>query len=393
MKGGRPLRIALITGEVSGDLYGAELAKRLRELDPDVELAGAGGPSMKAAGVEILEDLSYLSTVGFIEAFLKLPQALRSFSRLKASILAFGPDCIVFIDFPGFNLKFATFAAQKGIPSVYFICPTVWAWGRGRAKTIARSVTRALCIFPFEEKIYREAGADAIFIGHPILDIMGLLPERAEARERLGLDDSSTVIALLPGSRKQEIKRLLPVMVGAVAKVSQKKPDTRAILALAPNMEMSDIEEYISRSSVTIEVYHGRAYECLRACDMALIASGTATLEAAILGAPMVITYAISPVTWLIGRRLIKIPYIGLPNILAGKEIVPELLQGEATVDSLSEKTLQLLGRDEERAKMIEDLRQVAASLGKGGAIIRAAQEILEVARGGRSTPGTAERH
>ncbi|HHY47852.1 MAG TPA: lipid-A-disaccharide synthase [Firmicutes bacterium] len=373
------MRIMMVAGDASGDIYGAELARKLKAMVPGVELAGAGGAFMAAAGVDIISDLGRLSAVGIIESAARLPAAAREFRRLAQVMTCLNPDCLVLIDFPGFNFRLAGLARRRGIKTVYFICPTVWAWGRGRAKVIARCVDRALLIFPFEEEIYREAGANAEFIGHPILDVMGAPLGRAKAREVLGLDQAGPVVALLPGSRIQEVRLLWPLMLEASRAVLREIPGITFIWPVAPGLPAS----VAAMSGPMVRTYSGHARECLEACDVAVVASGTATLEAAVLNTPMVIVYKVSPLTWMMARRLVKVPYVGLPNILAGREIVPELLQGKATVDRLSRWILQLFRDAGARNQVKEDLRKATGRLGHKGAIERAARVIAEVASHG----------
>lgn len=376
-----------MAGEASGDAYGAALARKLREIEPalELDLAGLGGASMEKAGVRLLYNIADMSSVGFAEALKNVGIMRRVLLRVTNILDDERPNCIVLIDFPGFNMRVAEIASRMDIPVVYFFAPTAWAWGKGRAKKIAETVTKVASVFPFEEKVYKEAGADVVFVGHPLIDMVDRSLSRDQARSELGIPPEQAFVGLLPGSRKQEITALLPVMVGAAGRLAREVRSLTFGLALAPTIPREEVEDLLGRipgsRTVPLRILEGATYKCMAAADALIVASGTATLEAAMFGTPMVIVYKTSTSTWALGRLLVKIPHIGLPNILAGEEIVPELLQNEATVDRISTEVLKFLEEPGYREDTRKALLDVASKLGAPGAIERTARLILDTAR------------
>ncbi|MDI3279745.1 MAG: lipid-A-disaccharide synthase [Bacillota bacterium] len=383
----RALHIMISAGETSGDLHGAYLARALRELVPEVQLFGMGGPQMRQAGVELLFDPTSLSTVGFWEA-LRSYRALKSALALLERALAQNrPDVLVVIDFPGFHLRLAEAAKKMGVPVVYYFSPSAWAWGRGRALQVARSVALVAAVFPFEAEVYRQAGAEVNFIGHPLLDIVRVEKGREELRRELA-GESSPVVGLLPGSRRQEIEFLLPPLLGAAERIRRRYPAAAFLLPLASSITPEQVEPYLRRrADLPVRVVQGRTYEVMAACDLILVASGTATLEATCLGTPMVVVYRLSWPTYLLARLLVRVPYIALPNIVAGWRVVPELIQRQATPERIAAEALALLDSPPLREEMRERLHRVVELLGQPGAVRRAAKLVVAVARG-RSANG-----
>lgn len=374
-------KIMILAGEASGDLHGANLAKALKEIDPQIELFGMGSTLMAKAGVKLAFDITDLSTVGFIEAA-KSIKTLKVILRQLAELMdEEKPDVVVFIDYPGFNLEVAKVVKEKAIPSVYYFSPTAWAWGKGRAKKVANLITTVASVFPFEAEVYKEAGAKVEFVGHPLLDIVETKLTEEEFYQKYDLDPKRPLVGLLPGSRKQEIKSLLPVLLASAQKIAQDNPQVQFALPLAHTIAREDIEEAIAQEKLEVKVIEDHTYELMKVSDIIVVSSGTATLEAACLGTPMVIIYKISFSTWLLGKLLLKIPNIGLPNIVAGREIVPELIQQQANPDKISTKVLELLANPESRMRMREELARVRKKLGGTGAVKRVAQLVLNLGR------------
>lgn len=370
----------LSAGEASGDLHGAQLARALRALAPAVRLTGMGGFRMAEAGVGLLEDLTRLAVVGGSEAVGRLPRLYRAYRTLARAMAETRPRGLVLIDFPEFNLLLARVAKRLGIPVIYFVPPQVWAWRRGRVKRIARLVTKVLAVFPFEVPLYRSAGVPVEFVGHPLLDSLPRALDRAEARRRMVFPEGSTLVGLLPGSRREEVERLLGPMTEAATRIQDAWPDVRFALALAPTVKPEAVAPAVTACPAKIDVLSGRTHEIMAAADLLLIASGTATLEAACLGTPMVVCYRVSRFSELIGRLLIRIPWISLANIVANRAVVPELIQDDATGERLAQEALSLLREPGRLAAQREALSGIRAGLGEPGVGERAARCVLAVA-------------
>ncbi|MBI5049203.1 MAG: lipid-A-disaccharide synthase, partial [Deltaproteobacteria bacterium] len=376
------MTILIVAGEASGDLHGSNLIKALKEVDSSLEFYGVGGERMKGLGFNALEDSRELAVVGISEVVLKLGKLFSVFNRLKKTLDQIRPDVVVLIDFPDFNLHVAKEARKRKIPVVYYIGPQVWAWRKGRVKKIARLVNKMLVVFPFEEDIYKSAGVNVEYIGHPLIGTVSCQFSKDDALSSLGMGNGPTV-ALLPGSRRHEVERLLPVMIKAAGLIRKEVKDVQFVLPLADTIEQALVEGMIlDFKSQTpdlksqIHVVRDRFYEVLKASDAAIVASGTATLETALMEIPMVIVYKVSLLTSIIGRMFINIDYIGLPNIVAEKEVVPELVQGNANPISIAREILRFLNDSNERNKTISDLKDVANKLRKGNASKRAAEVI-----------------
>jgi lipid-A-disaccharide synthase len=375
--------IMLSAGEASGDLHGATMCRALRALDPAVRLIGMGGPRMAAAGVEILVDPTAQAAVGTSEALGRVPALYRAYKILVKRLRNARPLAIVLIDFPEFNLRLARQARRAGIPVVYFIPPQLWAWRRGRIRQMARRVTRVLAAFPFERDLYEGAGVPVEFVGHPLLDVVPRDLDRAKARERLGVGERRIVVGLLPGSREQEVSRLLPHMLDAAARLAV---DGRRcfVLGLAASVEREQVTALLGRAAKAggppVEVVKGLTYEVMAGADALLIASGTATLEAALLGAPMVVCYRVSRLTELMARVLKRSPWISLPNIIAGRGAVPEILQDDVTGARLASEAEHLLVDPVAAPAQRAAFKELGSRLGKPGVGERAARAVLKVA-------------
>ncbi|VBB09272.1 lipid-a-disaccharide synthetase [Lucifera butyrica] len=377
-------KIMISAGEASGDLNGARVAEALRQLEPDIRLFGMGGKAMQAAGVEIVYDIADLGVMGLVEVVKSLPKLFALRDRLAGVMDQERPDVLVVIDYPGFNTRLAKAAKARGIPIVYYISPSAWAWGKGRAKEIAGLVSRIAAIFPFEAEVYREAGANVTFVGHPLLDIVQPAMSKQEAYAHFGADPARPVLLLMPGSRRQEIEKLLPVMLAASEKILREVPDCQFFLPIASTISREMLQNKIEQYRVPVQLTTDNTYDLMHIADGAIAASGTATLEAALMQVPTVIIYKTAALTAFLARFLVKIPHIGLPNIVAGRRIVPELLQNDANPENIARETLAILGQEKCQKRVRQDLTEVRNKLGQTGAVGRVAGVILEVAEEAR---------
>jgi lipid-A-disaccharide synthase len=369
--------IMLSAGEASGDLHGATLCRALRELEPGVRLLGMGGSHMRAAGMEVLLDPTAHAAVGTSEAIGRIPALYRAYRTLAARLVAERPRALVLIDFPEFNLRLARRARAANVPVVYFIPPQLWAWRRGRIRQMAHRVSRVLAVFPFEPPLYEGAGVPVEFVGHPLLDALPLDLARDDARRRLGADPAHSLIGLLPGSRREEVERLLPPMLEAARRLAAADARRRFVLGLAPTVSRERVAAHLRQAGPgpAVEVVEGRTYEVMAAADALLIASGTATLEAALLGTPMALCYRVSRTTELIARLLARVEWIGLPNLVAGRAVVPELIQEQVTGERLAQEIARLLDDP------VAATAQRAAFKDLPGVGPRAARAVLATAR------------
>ncbi len=372
-------RILIVAGEASGDLHAANVVQELLRRAPHLTVEGIGGDRMRQAGVRLHAYAGDLAVVGLVEVAYKLSALLRAYRSMVRLLRERRHDLLILVDFPDFNLLLASRAFRLGIPVLYFISPQVWAWRTGRIRAIARHVRRLLVIFPFEEEFYRQRGIEVRYVGHPLLDRLSPPPAMDEARRRLELEHSATVVGLLPGSRIGELTRHLPLLLRATRRLMMDRPDLRVIIAAAEGLPLDLIGSYLKQEALSVRVVQGRTHEVMAASDLILVASGTATLEAAIIGTPMVIVYRLALISWLLGRLLIKVPYIGMVNLVAGKSVVPELIQFEATPERIADEASRLLESPERRRRMQQRLREVRDRLGPPGAAARAAEAILEI--------------
>ena len=368
----------LVAGESSGDLHGAQLAQALKRARADLKLIGFGGSQMREAGVETIADPTRIAVIGLVEVLRHLPTFHRLFRQAVQALDEHKPNLVILIDYPGFNLRFASEVKRRGIRLVYYISPQIWAWDPGRISKIKRLVNRMLVVFPFEKELYEKAHVPVSFVGHPLLDLVKPTLPRLKALEKFGLEDGLPIIGLLPGSREVEVHRILPVLLAAGAKIKEELPSTaRFILIKAPHLPWELYRQALNHSSLTPKVIERWDYDCLYTCDLVLVASGTATLECALLERPMLIVYKTSWATYWIGRLAIRIPMIGLVNVVAGEKVVPELIQHRATPSAIAQEALELWASAERRNAMKTAFQKICISLGRPGAATRAAQAIL----------------
>ncbi len=384
-------RVMIVTGEASGDMHGARLIEAMRELAPGLQVCGMGGPELLAQGLEPLYDATKLSVVGLSEVFSHLGDIRGALRVLEERLRRRRPELLILIDLPDFNLMMAKRAKRLGIPVFYYISPQVWAWRSGRVRKIKRLVDRLAVILPFEEEFYRQRGMQVDFVGHPLVDTVKAGMSRDEFLRRHDITpDSRPVVGILPGSRSREFRTMLPIFLAAAHLLEQELGPMTWLLPMAATLSDELLEQSGLRDSgLDIRAIRGDRYTLMAACDAVMAASGTVTLELGILGVPMVVAYRVSPLTHFIGHRLIKVKYASLVNLVADREVVPELLQNEATPARIARALKPMLADRKYRAAMREELRQVVAGLGEPGASGRAAAIALELAgwTGGGSEP------
>jgi lipid-A-disaccharide synthase len=334
---------------------------------------------MQEAGVKMLADASEISVVGATEVLTHIGAIHRVYSRLKRFLKEDRPDLLVLIDFPDFNIMLGKAAKKLGIPVLYYISPQVWAWRRGRVKKIAEIVKAVVVVFPFEIELYKSAGVDVRFVGHPLMDVVKSEYTKVDARKQLGLDPARRTVALLPGSRKKEIMHLLPDMLEAARKLETMFEDLQFVLPVAPTLEMDFVRQHVDRSGVAVDIVDGGVYDALRASDAAIVTSGTATLETGLMGVPMAIVYRVSGLSYFIGRLIVDVDHVGLVNIVAGKRLVPELIQQDATPQNMADAVSKMLNDPAYYKSITDGLAAVRARLGDAGASARAAAVVLEL--------------
>jgi lipid-A-disaccharide synthase len=366
--------VLISAGEASGDMYAAQLATALRR-HVDVDLFGMGGPNMREAGVDTVVDASEVGVLGVVEIVRKLPALRRAWRRLISEIDQRRPTIAILTDFPAFHLRLARVLRRRQIRNVYFVCPQFWAWRPWRVRLVKRRFVRGLCIFPFEEAFFRKAGVQADWIGHPLVDAVRAQSTREAFALRHGLDPSRPIVAVLPGSRASELAHHMPRLMEAIAIMNSTAP-RQFVIAAAPGLTMSQMRAHMGTLQSTVPIVENSTYDLLAAADVAIVSSGTATVEAALLDAPMVVVYRVAPFTAWVVRRLARTPHFAMVNLLAGKEIVPELIQDAFTPERLARETERLLASAEARQTMRAELARVREKLGPPGAIERAASII-----------------
>ena len=372
-------KILISAGEASGDIHAAAVTAAIKNIDPDAQVFGMGGDALRAAGGEVLFDIKDHGVMGFVEVIKKLPDLFKLRSDFAKVMDERKPDCLVVVDYPGFNMKLAKVAHDKGIPVVSYIAPSAWACNKGRAKNVAKIVDKVACIFPFEYDVYKEAGAPVEFVGHPLVDIVHPTMSKAEAETWVGKDPDKKLVLLMPGSRLMEIEKMLPTLLEGAKRLQKQLPKVQFAMPRAGTIPLAMLQSKIKASGLEVKITEGHNYDLFSVADLALATSGTVTLEAALCGLPSVIVYRTSPLNAFIARLVINIPNIGLPNIVAGKQILPELLQEDFTPAKVAAAAMELLA-EENRPRIAEDLAYMKKRLGEPGAVGRVAQLILKIA-------------
>lgn len=372
-------KIMIISGEASGDMHGANLVQEVKKQDPSMSFHGVGSKRMREAGVRMLADASEISVVGGTEVVTHIRAIYRVYAQLKRFLREERPDFLILIDFPDFNLRLGKVARKLGIPILYYISPQVWAWRKGRVKKIAALVNAIIVVLPFEVDLYKSQGVDVRYVGHPLTDVVHSRFTKEEARRELGLDPEKRSIALLPGSRMKEISNLLPDMISAAGILRRRFHDLQFVLPVAHTLKMKAIRSFVEKSNTPVHIVEGRVYDVLRASDAAIVTSGTATLETGLMAVPMVIVYRMSALSMFIGRLIIRVDHVGLVNIVAGKRVVPELLQEKVTPENIVNAISPLLNDTDAYEEVRKELLNIRDRLGKSGASARAAAVVLEL--------------
>jgi lipid-A-disaccharide synthase len=370
----------IVAGEASGDLHGANLARELTALDSGLQLSGIGGAGMAAAGVKLFYDISDLAVMGIIEVLNRLKDIRSAMNILEDQFRVDRPDLLILIDYPGFNLELARRAKKYNIPVLYYISPKVWAWREGRIKRIKKYVDRMAVILPFEKRYYQNHGVDVDFVGNPLLDQVHITTPPAEFKKKYNINSAATIIGIMPGSRRQEIAKLLPLLLQAAVLLNNEIEGCVFLLPLASTLTEDEIKEHGEwQKSLDIRIIRNERYEAMAACDAAMAASGTLTMELALLKVPMVVCYRIAMISSIFAKLLIKVKYASLVNLVAGKKVVPELLQLKATPENIYREMLPLLLNKEIRETMQMELARVCDQLGEPGASRRTAKLVIDM--------------
>lgn len=375
---GKLKKVMIVVGEASGDLHGAHLVKSLFERDPSLEIFGVGGERLKREGVKVTFDVANLTGMGLTELVGNLKSLWRAYRELQRTLREERPNLLILIDFPEFNLRLARLAKRLEVPVLYYIAPQVWAWRKGRIHKIARSVDQMAVVFPFEVPLYEREGVRVKFVGHPLLDVVRATWSRETTLIHHGLEPSKFTVALLPGSRRREVAYHLPTMMEAVDRLSRQM-EVQFILVRANTVVRHDLEQMVGQAPAKVSISDGDAYNVLEACDLAWTASGTATLETALMLRPMIIVYRMSWLTYNLARLLVRVKHIGMVNIIAGEEVVPELIQTELTAERIVAESQAILQHAGLRDRMVEKLAEVRGKLGSPGAAGRVAEIALSM--------------
>jgi len=367
----------IVAGEASGDIYGADLVREAYMLDPELQFIGIGGKRMREVGVHTLVDSADMAVVGLVEVLKHFDVISAAFMKLKKILREDPPALLILIDYPGFNLRLAKIARRAGVKVLYYISPQIWAWRQGRVKKIARLVDYMAVILPFEAPFYERAGVPVSFVGHPMMDMVNVSVDRDQAAASFELDPSRKIVGLFPGSRHNEIERLLPVLIDSARLLKTQFPGIQFVVPIASTLSRDDLAPQILAAGIDVTFTQDRIHDLIRACDAVISVSGTVTLEIALIGTPMVIIYKLSPLTYMLAKRLVKIEHIGLCNIVAGEAVVKELIQQDATPAKISAEIEKILGNVQHANEIKQKLSAVRSQLKCGGASANVARLAL----------------
>ena len=370
------LNLMISAGEASSDMHAAHAINELRKRGVEFDCFGMGADKLNAAGMELTLDCRELAVIGIVDVLINYPRFMRRLATLRKTMKERRPDLLVIVDYPDFNLKLAETAKELGIPVLFYISPQIWAWRKKRIHRIGQLVSHMAVLFPFEVDVYTEAGIPVTYVGHPLVDDAKSEFSKDAAREHLGLSTTGKLVALLPGSRNGELKRNLPVMLATAAALKKNQPDIQFVLPIAPTLERGAVDELIQQASIKVHTVDAQSYHAMRAADAVLSASGTATLETAMIGTPMAVMYVINKINYAIMKRLIQIDDIGLVNIVAGRRICQEFVQDEAQPVAMAQELEKCLNDTHYRQTMKDELEQVRQKMGSGGASLRVAELI-----------------
>lgn len=369
--------ILIVCGEASGDLNAALLVKALKEINPHIQVSGVGGIHLRASGASVFYDIKKLSVMGFFDVLKKLPAFFSLKKLILEKIKNEKPACIILVDFSGFNLRLAK-AINKAIPTIYYVSPQVWASRQGRIRTIKKYISKLIVIFRFEREFYKKHGIEVDFVGHPLLDTAIPLMNKRDFFSTYALSSAKTTLLLLPGSRRSEIAHILPVMLESTLYMQKRMKDMQCIIAKSPYVDLDIYYRIIRKLNAEVKIIEGKTYDCINAADFCMVCSGTATLETAIMQKPFVIVYKMNTLNYLLYRPQVKVPYIGMVNIVAQKRIVPEFIQLQATPENIANKVIKILQNPPLLEEMQRNLSQIKSLLGEKGASSRAARIIVD---------------
>ena len=364
-------------GEVSGDMHAAAVLKKVKEKNSEIKIFGMGSAALKEIGAEILIDPTEISTIGYIEALKNLRQHFKHLSEMKKMLRERQPDLVFLVDYSAFNMKLAKACSQEGIKAVNYFPPSAWVYNKGRAKKMASYGTHIAAVFPMERDVYQQAGAEVTFVGHPLVDIVEVEKSAAEIKKDLALQKEAKVISLFPGSRRGEIESLLPEMLKAAQKIKNKRPETVFLLSAAEGIKLNYLKSFTEKIDFELKIVEKSNYQLMKISEFIISASGTTTLEASILNTPQIIAYQAALSTYLLAKYVFKVEFVGLPNIIAGEEVVPELLQSDFEAERIAELALSWLNDNQELNKIKEKLQTVRQKLGGGGAVEKTADLLL----------------